>query len=197
MPTPKLSRMTEKIITYNRLIRLCMGYREKCLAAKGKTCIECGTDRQIVVHHVDGDRSNNDLDNLIPVCDSCHKKIHWGNGDYEEWHERLHPFSQFGDVDPERKTTITLNQVIADRLRDMKNHAESWDSFVIRMIEETARADDIEEKVIADAVVAEIEEDMGEVSNTLTQKVETDTEAVADMASDKVIEYLESMNRRR
>lgn len=51
-------------------------YREKCLAQKINVCNACGTTENLVVHHIDGDRSNNVLDNLIPVCKSCHQNIH-------------------------------------------------------------------------------------------------------------------------
>lgn len=43
------------------------------------TCQLCGfvgygyVDRRLAVHHIDGDRKHNSLDNLITLCDSCHK----------------------------------------------------------------------------------------------------------------------------
>jgi len=52
------------------------GYRQKCISAKGEACKACGEERNIVAHHIDGDRTNNDLENLIPLCKSCHKTIH-------------------------------------------------------------------------------------------------------------------------
>jgi len=54
-------------------------YREKCLTQKLPLCNVCGYGefiRSLVVHHIDGNRDNNDLDNLIPLCRSCHRKIH-------------------------------------------------------------------------------------------------------------------------
>jgi hypothetical protein len=60
-------------------------YRERCLEAKGEECIVCGTEENIIVHHVDGDRENNDLDNLIPVCEPCHGKIHAKRKEVAEW----------------------------------------------------------------------------------------------------------------
>lgn len=56
------------------------GYRERCFEEKGSSCTRCeghspNTERT-VVHHVDGDRSNNNLDNLEPLCYSCHEKWH-------------------------------------------------------------------------------------------------------------------------
>jgi len=68
-----------------------MSYREMCLNAKGEECVICGTGENIQVHHIDGDRSNNDLENLAPLCPSCHGKIHSENGELEEWSSKLLP----------------------------------------------------------------------------------------------------------
>ena len=51
-------------------------YREKCLEAKGEECVACDSTENIVAHHKDGDRSNDDLDNLVPLCASCHARLH-------------------------------------------------------------------------------------------------------------------------
>jgi len=40
-------------------------------------CQECGKEPpsvQLQVHHIDGDRSNNEFDNLVTLCASCHNK---------------------------------------------------------------------------------------------------------------------------
>lgn len=56
-----------------------VGYREKCLKEKGDACFVCDKERKIVVHHIDHDRSNNDIDNLVPLCYGCHRKVHSDN----------------------------------------------------------------------------------------------------------------------
>lgn len=53
-----------------------MDYREKCLSQKLHCCNICGASGELLVHHIDGDRSNNELGNLIPLCDGCHRKVH-------------------------------------------------------------------------------------------------------------------------
>lgn len=40
-----------------------------------KPCKNCGGETK-AIHHKDGHSSNNNLDNLIPVCTSCHYSIH-------------------------------------------------------------------------------------------------------------------------
>jgi len=69
-----------------------MGYREKALRAKGEYCHLCGRTDRIEVHHINADSTNNDLENLVPVCPSCHEQIHTA-GSGVEWppenHRRL------------------------------------------------------------------------------------------------------------
>lgn len=56
-------------------------YRRRCFDEKGERCDLCGSEVNVVAHHIDGDRSNNDLGNLMPVCRSCHNSIHRGGAD--------------------------------------------------------------------------------------------------------------------
>jgi hypothetical protein len=59
------------------------GYRDKCLSEKPEVCIVCGASSNIVVHHRDGDRTNDDLDNLSPLCEGCHYKVHYQDEDID------------------------------------------------------------------------------------------------------------------
>jgi len=43
-------------------------------------CSKCGEkDKRIVIHHVDWNRKNNEFENLVAVCDKCHRNIHRKN----------------------------------------------------------------------------------------------------------------------
>lgn len=56
--------------------------------------------QDLSIHHIDGDRSNNAIENLLPVCQSCHVSIHRSpTGDYAEWHEKLPEESRFTSED--------------------------------------------------------------------------------------------------
>lgn len=61
-------------------------WRKVALTYKPPICEICGdkpTGRSLHVHHIDKDRTNNDLDNLQVVCVSCHNtKIHIRERDY-------------------------------------------------------------------------------------------------------------------
>jgi 5-methylcytosine-specific restriction endonuclease McrA len=43
-----------------------------------KRCQICGSNKNLIVHHIDGNRANNKISNLVVLCQSCHLKIHRG-----------------------------------------------------------------------------------------------------------------------
>ncbi len=92
-------------------------YREQCLEEKGKFCHICDDEEEIVVHHIDGNRENNDLGNLMPVCKSCHQRIHGGSEGYEEWYEKL-----------DSKRDITFLQREAEQ-RPFYARPEAWQEY--------------------------------------------------------------------
>lgn len=53
-------------------------YRAKAFKNYEHKCAICGWDedkRVLEVHHIDSDRENNKIDNLIILCPTCHRKI--------------------------------------------------------------------------------------------------------------------------
>ena len=55
-------------------------YRKKALRAK-KSCEDCGNrdERVLEVHHLDENRRNNLIENLIVLCANCHLIRHYEN----------------------------------------------------------------------------------------------------------------------
>ena len=51
-------------------------YVSICFAHFEKKCIHCGHDKIVSVHHLDENRKNNDVRNLVPLCMNCHMMIH-------------------------------------------------------------------------------------------------------------------------
>lgn len=45
-----------------------------------EVCELCGCDENLDIHHIDGNWQNNNLDNLICLCRSCHNKEHKPKG---------------------------------------------------------------------------------------------------------------------
>ena len=52
-------------------------YRKKAFKYFKKECAFCGSIKNTEIHHIDLNRKNNDILNLIPLCNSCHKSVHW------------------------------------------------------------------------------------------------------------------------
>ena len=93
-------------------------YRRVCLDTKGEECEICDTTEDIIVHHVDGDRENNDIDNLVPVCKSCHGKIHTGADGFEEWFEQLAESARIYDGSPAIRDQHNVNMYLPEGLVD-------------------------------------------------------------------------------
>ena len=69
---PKCSRKTQE-----ELIEKRMGNKRYMLKGKLPTrCFFCGGEKDLEVHHVDADSSNNQLKNLLVICIRCHRKLH-------------------------------------------------------------------------------------------------------------------------
>lgn len=49
-------------------------YRQNAWKVFDKKCYDCGItdERVLVIHHIDGNRKNGLISNLIPVCHNCH-----------------------------------------------------------------------------------------------------------------------------
>lgn len=110
-----------------------MGYRQKCFESKGETCDYCNCEGNLVVHHLDGNRQNNCLDNLVPLCASCHKKAHAGHEHLEKYWEELPP--QMVSHKNGRQTTVSIYSPTKDILANHKNPYETWDDFLLRVVE--------------------------------------------------------------
>ena len=53
-------------------------YRDICFQLYDHKCIVCEETEILDVHHLDGNRLNNDISNLIPLCPTHHAYIHRG-----------------------------------------------------------------------------------------------------------------------
>jgi 5-methylcytosine-specific restriction endonuclease McrA len=61
------------------------GVRVTALERDGRRCRLCLATtadgvRNLVIHHIDGTKDNNVLDNLITLCRSCHPSVHGKHG---------------------------------------------------------------------------------------------------------------------
>jgi hypothetical protein len=105
-------------------------YRQLGIEAHGEECQVCGATENIIVHHRNEDRSDNRIENLLPLCSSCHGKVH-----------NRHPavadlVRELGNrpLPPER-TSIRVSQWIADLLYERKGREEKYDDVILQLIE--------------------------------------------------------------
>ena len=51
-------------------------YHKKIFSVKGCVCERCQSTENLLAHHKDHNRNNNELDNLEILCKKCHQKHH-------------------------------------------------------------------------------------------------------------------------
>jgi hypothetical protein len=121
-----------------------LGYREKCLAQKINACNVCGSGDDLVVHHLDGDPENNSLDNLIPMCDSCHSKLHTSkslSGHMKRLQDRL-PESALSHGEGRglraksggSNSRVPVRNETHELLRERKPDGETFDRYIRRLM---------------------------------------------------------------
>lgn len=105
-------------------------YRKKAIDEYGERCQVCGSESNIQVHHRDGDRTNNDLENLIPLCKDCHYGVH--HGEIEPLSKELLPTDQRGHIAEDGTTlNVTIDEDAAEAARRVKKSLNlTWREFI-------------------------------------------------------------------
>lgn len=67
----KYSKMTESESRYLSK-KYFGGMRDIILTRDKHLCTRCGSAKNIIIHHVDRNKKNNSLENLITLCKACH-----------------------------------------------------------------------------------------------------------------------------
>ena len=59
-----------------------MNIDDRLYSETDDSCAVCGlSDMQsLTIHHIDGDNSNNDYENMIVLCHNCHQRYHQDKG---------------------------------------------------------------------------------------------------------------------
>lgn len=75
-------------------------YRVKSLKYRGDICENCGSGNYLCAHHKNGDYTDNSINNIQTLCNSCHLKLHWAAGLYNPppKHSKGGRKSAFADV---------------------------------------------------------------------------------------------------
>jgi len=109
-------------------------YRRIAFEHHERKCAECGATEKVEVHHRDGDRTNNDPENLLPLCKRHHSMLHRSglNGLENE----LMPLSERPQIDP---TTTTFSfqavRVVWDEWKNTVPRTKPLDERIIELIE--------------------------------------------------------------
>ena len=106
----------------NRRVAIPEEDRAKLLLWCHRHCCFCGKEctTNIEIHHIDGDSSNNDLDNLTPVCLDCHGELKRYNPEhpvgtkyrYLEIKKRRDQIYELYTLPYLRKASITISKYI-------------------------------------------------------------------------------------
>lgn len=116
-----------------------LSYRVRCLAQKINACNVCGTSEDLVVHHINGDREDDRLENLVPLCRECHGQVHSTSnpeGVVQELQSKL-PDTALSFTDaPADNTLLRVSNDLADELYDHKQRGESYEDVMWRLIEQ-------------------------------------------------------------
>lgn len=124
-------------------------YRETCFEEHGKECHFCGSAAGVEAHHIDGDRFNNSADNLLPVCEEHHKKIHIGTRGFEDWYERLREVVRKGTREEDKaRLTVGLTETQSKYVEEYaKKEAESRAASVRHLLDRGLEAEVLEEEI--------------------------------------------------
>jgi len=72
------SRQCASKVCKNKKLTNKNNYRDKIRNKYGNQCAICNSFESLRVHHLDENHRNNTEENLILLCESCHRKIHSG-----------------------------------------------------------------------------------------------------------------------
>ena len=51
-------------------------YRKRAFAIYDQKCAGCYSENNLDAHHIDGNRENNEIDNIHLLCKICHHRVH-------------------------------------------------------------------------------------------------------------------------
>lgn len=112
-----------------------MGYRSKCFEAHGDRCFVCDKEAD-VAHHINGNRTNHDVDNLAPLCYSCHQRIHSSNVDVPEWEQEPPSIAPPGKIENSNDTTITISEWSKEKLDKYRADGVTWSEYTLWLLQQ-------------------------------------------------------------
>jgi len=103
-------------------------YRERAIAEYGEVCGVCGDGERVEVHHRDGDRTNDELDNLIPLCQGCHAQVH-GLG-LNGLEDELKPVEERAHREVSASVSVKVSDNLHNRICSQLEYGDSKSEFI-------------------------------------------------------------------
>ena len=107
-------------------------YRAKCLEVYDERCEICDSTESIHVHHRDGDRTNDDIDNLVPLCSKHHNRVHSGDETYEEYVADLFGDGEITSPPPMVRVSVKIEADDVKQLDKIASEEQLTRSDIIR-----------------------------------------------------------------
>lgn len=104
-------------------------YREKAIEEYGEVCQGCGSTQDVLVHHKNGNRDDNTLSNLIPLCTACHGKVHGRSDEFPELVRDLGYRPR-----PDERTTVSVSGALLDELHERKERTETYEDVLWELL---------------------------------------------------------------
>ena len=125
-------------------------YRQRCFERWDEKCACCGDTTAIEVHHIDGNASNNEKANLIPLCTGCHNIVesHSWTAELNSDIDTNNPLltwlikvkrTNSPNTEPsqrEERKNLKIDSEMYDRLREEKTQYETWNHLFDRLLRE-------------------------------------------------------------
>jgi len=109
-------------------------YRRKAFEEHGEECANCESNEGIEVHHLNGDREDSDVENLLPLCRHCHRRLHRSGLDGLE--EDLKPIEQRSQIDTDTtRYQFSISKSKWEQWKRTVPRSKSLDSRIIELIE--------------------------------------------------------------
>jgi hypothetical protein len=98
-------------------------------------CEECGNTKNLDTHHIDMDKTNNEIENLILLCRSCHKNKHIGGEKNHRAKLKNHQVVEIfiNSLNLTRKE-LTEKYEVTDRIIQRIQDRETWKSVTKDLI---------------------------------------------------------------
>ena len=118
-------------------------YQRICKEKHGDKCLSCEKTQNIHIHHIDCDRTNNDISNLIPLCPSCHKRIHFKLNDGMS-HEEASEYVKTNKVSPRYdKKSSYVSKLSSETRNTCKICSESQKRIEVHHIDQNRQNNEI------------------------------------------------------